>query len=58
MSEVKDPIREEFFTWFMRILYKTDSCFERDVLRDNKENLFKSWKERLGDTYEDNKSDK
>lgn len=32
-----------FYKWFKSLLYKTESCFERDVLRDSKDDLWESW---------------
>ena len=32
-----------FYKYFKKMLHKTDSCFERDVLRESKEDLWESW---------------
>lgn len=36
--------RELFFRWFMGLLHKCDTCALRDVVRNNKENLWKEWR--------------
>jgi hypothetical protein len=49
MTTSKDPValeKEEaklFDKWFTEILFKTCSCFERDVLRGCKKDLFIEW---------------
>jgi hypothetical protein len=48
------PDGEAFGDWFMDMLLEnTHSCFERDVLRDNMNNLWESWKKR-GKEYDSN----
>lgn len=35
---------EDFYKYFKYLLKKcTVSCFERDILRDNRENMWQSW---------------
>jgi len=32
-----------FFVFFKRLLYQQNSCFERDIIRDNQDNLWQAW---------------
>jgi hypothetical protein len=48
----KEPVTEpkDFQAWFTSMLYRCDSCFERDVLRANKPNLLRSWQNESQET--------
>lgn len=35
-----------FYKWFKHLLNKCNSCFERDILRDNKNVLWDTWCDR------------
>lgn len=39
----KKEQREMFNEWFTGLMFKTESCLERDVLRHRKEALFAEW---------------
>ena len=46
-ERAEHPEGEAFGNWLVDILLEnTNSCFERDVLRDNTDNLWNSWKKR------------
>jgi len=32
-----------FWLWYKFLIRKCGNCFERDIVRDNKENLWQSW---------------
>jgi len=32
-----------FFVFFKRLLYQQNSCFERDIIRENQDNLWQAW---------------
>ena len=51
-----DMERKNFHTHFKRWLRSTESCFERDVLRDCKEQLWEAWKKRANEFDEKEKS--
>lgn len=42
-DEDKKEQREMFNEWFTSLMFKTDACLERDVLRHRKEALFAEW---------------
>lgn len=47
---IVDPEYKKFHKWFKRLLYKTDSCFERDALRTAKMAIWDAWKAQLVET--------
>jgi hypothetical protein len=49
------PEGEAFNAWFTNLMFRgTESCWERDVLRGNKEALWQTWKAKAA---EDSKHD-
>jgi len=48
------PEGARFKLFLNNILNKTNSCFERDVIRDNIDNLWDSWKKRAGEFDKNN----
>ena len=42
-SRATHPDRKYFMEWFTHLLFESDSCLKRDVLRNQKEALFDEW---------------